>query len=489
MADYDEGLTRMKPLFFGSLFLFLPVVWLAQSLPERTAVPLHDWPAPRQLRRSQVQGQQRVATPQFQLPGSVTADVLVFVPIAPCRLADTRPSQPYPALGTTPLASLTPRTLPIAGACGVPTGGIAESYSLNVTVVPPSGPLGGYLLVYPNPATPIPLVASLTWSPGTAYQTNAVITAASSDGSVNVVANSPTDVVVDINGYYAAPTDASDDTALGSGALASETGGTDNTAFGWEALFDNTSGANNVAVGGGALGLNTSGCCNVAVGTEAMLNNLSGNYNTAIGFTAGMHLSAGNVNIMIANEGTPLDDHVIRIGDFETSTYIAGIFGNTLSGASPVVINSSGQLGVEAVSSRRYKEDIQDMGDSSKGLLRLRPVTFHYKKPEADGSKPIEYGLIAEEVADVYPDLVIRGADGQIESVQYQKLPAMLLNELQKEHRNAEEQAQQQARHAQRQDETIKKLEARLAVLEAQLTNAAAKVTSDKALPSAAGGR
>jgi hypothetical protein len=192
---------------------------------------------------------------------------------------------------------------------------------------------------------------------------------------------------------------------------------------------------------------------------------------------------------MIDNGGMSSDDHTIRIGTDQTSTYIAGILGNSLSSASPVVINSNGQLGVEGVSSRRYKEDIQDMGDASKGLQRLRPVTFHYKKSDADGSKPLEYGLIAEEVADVYPDLVVRGQDGQIESVQYQKLPAMLLNELQKEHRNAEEQAQQQARHAQQQDETIKKLEARLAVLEAEVTNATAKVISDKTPPTSPGGR
>ena len=107
-----------------------------------------------------------------------------------------------------------------------------------------------------------------------------------------------------------------------------------------------------------------------------------------------------------------------------------------------MVINSNGQLGVQPVitSSRRYKEDIQDMGDVSTGLLRLRPVTFHYKKPAPDGSKPIEFGLIAEEVDTVYPDLVVRGPDGQIDSVQYSKLPAMLLNELQKQYHHAEQQ-------------------------------------------------
>ncbi len=194
---------------------------------------------------------------------------------------------------------------------------------------------------------------------------------------------------------------------------------------------------------------------------------------------------AGSDNIMIGNGGTATDDHTIRIGavpddqNVQTSTYIAGILGNTLSNASTVVINSNGQLGVQPVitSSRRYKEDIQDMGDVSTGLLRLRPVTFHYKKPAPDGSKPIEVGLIAEEVDTVYPDLVVRGPDGQIESVQYSKLPAMLLNELQKQYHHAE----QQDRRAEQQDDTIHKLEARLAALEAQLANPAARTNSDTA--------
>ena len=113
----------------------------------------------------------------------------------------------------------------------------------------------------------------------------------------------------------------------------------------------------------------------------------------------------------------------------------------------------------------------------------MRPVTFHYKKADPDGTKPLEYGLIAEEVASVYPELVVRGQDGQIESVQYAKLPAMLLNELQKQYQKIQE----QHREAEQQKETIKKLEARLAALEAQLTNATAKAALDK--PPSAGGR
>jgi hypothetical protein len=480
-----------------SLLVLLPLALPAQPLHERTAAPPNNWPAPLHLQRSKLQTQQRALTPQFQLPGGITNDVLVFVPIAPCRLADTRPSQPYPALGTTPLASNTPRTLPIAGACKIPTGGIAEAYSLDVTVVPVSPTAGGYLLVYPNPQLPVPVnaVASLTWNPDATYQSNAVLTASSSDGSVNVVVNSATDVVVDINGYYAVPTDSNEDTALGRYALASDTTGSENTAFGYRALSDNTSGNYNVAVGFQAMNGST-GSSNTAIGIGA-LGDASGSNNIAVGSGAGGNLAAGSYNIEIGAIGLSSDDHTIRIGNPQTSTYIAGIVGTPLADAAPVVVNANGQLGVAPpmiVSSRRYKQDIQDMGDASKGLLRLRPVTFHYKKPDSDGTRPLEYGLIAEEVADVYPELVIRGLDGQIESVQYAKLPAMLLNELQKEHRNAEQQArhaEEQDRRAERQDQTIQKLEARLVALEAQLTNATAKLNPDKALllPSSETGR
>src|SRR5580658_7278647 len=206
---------------FLVLLVLLPLALAAQSLQERGVVPLKNWPAPGHVQRSQViQAPQGAVKPEFQLPGGVTQDVLVFVPLEPCRLADTRAGSGYPALGSTQLSSLAPRTLQVAGYCGiaysVPTGPLtAEAFSLNVTAVPSNGTPGGYLVVYPNPSTPVPLAASLTWNPGASYQTGAVITAASGNGSVNLAANFPTDVVVDINGYYSAPTDTGADTALG----------------------------------------------------------------------------------------------------------------------------------------------------------------------------------------------------------------------------------------------------------------------------------
>jgi hypothetical protein len=183
------------------------------------------------------------------MAGNVAGDPLIFVPVEPCRLADTRPGSGYPSLGSAPFAKLVARTLPVWGACGVSGTSSPEAYSFNVTVVPKAGTSGGYLLVYPNPISPVPVAASFTWNPNQSYQTGAVIAAPSTDGSVNVIASNTTDVVVDINGYYAPPTDANSDTALGIGALSSDASGTDNTAFGTGALTANINGSSNTKLG------------------------------------------------------------------------------------------------------------------------------------------------------------------------------------------------------------------------------------------------
>jgi hypothetical protein len=152
----------------------------------------------------------------------------------------------------------------------------------------------------------------------------------------------------------------------------------------------------------------------------------------------------------------------------QTSFFVAGTRGVTTgsNNAIPVLIDSNSQLGTVS-SSRRFKEEIHDMGEASSGLMQLRPVTFRHKKPFADGSKPIQYGLIAEEVAEVYPDLVARSADGQIETVKYQVLPTMLLNEVQRQQSEIRGQADQiraleQKNHA---------LQERLVKLEAALSS------------------
>jgi hypothetical protein len=224
-------------------------------------------------------------------------------------------------------------------------------------------------------------------------------------------------------------------TAIGMDTLEQNSTGYDNTAVGNDALHESTTGFFNTAVGVNALLWDTTGAQNTAVGAGALTFLTSGNSNIAVGNLAGAYLTTGTYNVHIANQGLSTDTNVIRIGDtHQTNTFVAGIRGVTTAAndAIPVVIDSAGQLGTVS-SSRRFKEDIRDMDEASSGLSRLRPVTFRYKKPYADGSKPIQYGLIAEEVAEVYPDLVARSADGQIETVKYQVLDSMLLNEMQRQ--------------------------------------------------------
>jgi len=257
-------------------------------------------------------------------------------------------------------------------------------------------------------------------------------------------------------------TTGSSNTAVGDNALYLNTSGYENTATGTSALYSNTTGQGNTANGTFALSQNN-GSQNTAMGVVVLNSNTTGNDNAAIGYYAlennstGIFNTAGGAtsnNIQIGNYGTAGDSGTIRIGiqGTQTSAFIAGIYGAATSAnnAVPVLIDSTRNLGTIS-SSRRYKEDIQDMGDASSGLMRLRPVTFRYKKPFEDGSKPVQYGLIAEEVADVYPDLVTRSPDGQVETVKYQVLDPMLLNELQK------------------QKAQIRSLEDRLARLEAAL--------------------
>ncbi len=229
----------------------------------------------------------------------------------------------------------------------------------------------------------------------------------------------------------------SDNIAVGPSVLGANTTGTWNTAVGASALNNNSVGTYNAAFGANAMGLNTSGTWNTAIGLQALNQNSIGTNNTAVGGNAGYNIT-GSYNIDIANLGTSTDSGVIRIGSAgnQTSTYIAGITGVGVSGAA-VIVDSNGQLGV-ASSSRRYKQDIEPMADASSRLFQLRPVRFRYIKPDANGNKPIQYGLIAEEVAKVFPELVVYNKDGQPETVAYHLLPGLLLNELQKEHEKVE---------------------------------------------------
>jgi Chaperone of endosialidase len=249
-------------------------------------------------------------------------------------------------------------------------------------------------------------------------------------------------------------TTGSQNVAVGASALANLTTGPSNTAVGLSALSSVAVGGYNVGVGFSALSSTTSssntavgylagsavttGSSNVLLGYGAGYAITTGSGNIAIGGAAGTVVTTGSHNIHVGNSGVSGDNATIRIGGqgVQLNTFIGGIRGQTPATASPhtVVIGSDGELG-SVVSSRRFKDDIADMGDASTRLFALRPVTFRYKQPMRDGSRPIDFGLIAEEVADVFPELATTDQDGVIDGVAYHKLPALLLNELQKQQR------------------------------------------------------
>ena len=257
-------------------------------------------------------------------------------------------------------------------------------------------------------------------------------------------------------------------TATGSFAMNSNTTGGDNTAYGWEALSSNTighditalggfalgantTGSYNTAVGSVALGGNTTGISNTAVGNSALTNLTTGNNNTAmgfnalvrsgrgsnniaLGFSAGSALTSGDNNIDIGNVGVTGESNHIRIGTqgTQTHTFIAGISGATVPTGVAVIVDSTGHLGT-STSSARYKEAIKPMDRTSDAILALKPVTFRYKH-DLDPEGIPQFGLVAEEVEKINPDLVTRDEQGKPYSVRYEAVNAMLLNEFLKEH-------------------------------------------------------
>ena len=259
--------------------------------------------------------------------------------------------------------------------------------------------------------------------------------------------------------------------AVGAAALLLNTVGSQNVAVGTDALVFNDSGAENTAIGFFALFENTTGGVNTAIGAEALLNNTTGFNNIAVGFAAGDVLTTGDDNIDIGNEGVADEAGTVRIGTdgTQTRTFIAGISGVVVSGAG-VVINASGQLGV-AASSARFKDEIKPMEKVSEVVLALQPVTFRYKK-EIDPERTPQFGLVAEQVAKVSPDLVIRDADGKPHSVRYEAVNAMLLNEFLKEHKKVE---QEQATVAELKS-TVAQQQKGMEVLTAQLKQQAAQI-------------
>jgi len=508
-----------------SLLVVLPMILTAQRAQENV-VPLKNWSTPQYWHSNQAEREAAAKpVPELQFSNNaVSTDALTFVAITPCRLVDTRgatagfngetpfngPSIPSGGTATFPVLNLGEAAANTEPApCGV-ISSIAQAYSFNLTVIPHGGGVVSYVTLFPAGGTQ-PFVATLNDGQGLIVNNAAIVPAGTGDGGVSVFNSGPAtiDIVIDMNGFFAAPSDLFGNTALGGGALASNTEGSGNTASGQSALASNTQGDDNTADGHNALQVNTlgeqntasgsqalvnnngsdntaagyiamssntSGGDNTAYGVSALFNNTTGSNNIAIGFQAGFSAPAGNSDsIYIGSAGSASDaTGTIRIGGDDNAgpTYIAGIYGATASGGTEVYVTSNGLLGT-ALSSGRFKEQITDMGDTSSKLLQLRPVNFFYKPEYDDGSHLPQYGLIAEEVAKVYPEMVAYGNDGQILTVKYQLLAPMLLNEFQKLHSDLDRQkleAEKRNQRAQQQDETVQQLQARIAALEALLS-------------------
>ena len=341
------------------------------------------------------------------------------------------------------------------------------------TLVGPTGATGaaGADSTVPGPTGPSGADSTVAGPQGATGATGADSTVAGPGGPTGATGATGLGLVMDGN----------NDTAGGTGALTSNNpsfGAEDNTALGSSSLNQNTGGYFNSAVGSSALLANQNGVGNTALGYEALIS-ATGSSNIGIGTVAGFEIGSGSSNIEIGNLGNAADGTgtgtsgpAIRLGTegTQTQTFVAGISGVTVAGGAEVYVDSNGQLGT-VTSSQRFKTDIRDMGSDSDALLALRPVTFRYK-PELDpkGKSP-QYGLVAEEVEKVSPDLVVRDKDNKAYSVRYNAVNAMLLNEFRKQHEKVETQ-----------EKTIADLQGQVATLTAAQRQVAAQQAEITAL-------
>jgi hypothetical protein len=293
--------------------------------------------------------------------------------------------------------------------------------------------------------------------------------------------------------------------AVGAGALGSNTTGAANTALGENALLRNTTASANTAVGRWAMVNRTIGERNTALGAYALSDNETHRFNTAIGsyalqhgagdnnialgYFSGRNISTGDNNIDIGNEGVAGENSTIRIGSAsQVRTFIAGISGSVVTGAI-VQVNAAGQLGT-APSAARFKDEIKPMNKASEAILALKPVTFHYKQ-EIDPYCTPQFGLVAEDVAKVNPDLVLRDSEGNIHTVRYEAVNAMLLNEFLKEHRKVEELEATVAEQRKDFQATIAKLQeiitAQIKEQAAQIQKVSAQLEASKPAPQVVG--
>jgi hypothetical protein len=300
-------------------------------------------------------------------------------------------------------------------------------------------------------------------------------------------------------------------TANGTLALFSNTDGNANTAVGYTALFSNTLGLGNTAVGDEALRANITGDANIAIGSQALIGNSTGGGNTAVGYfalyhnasgirnialgfnaghlttgsdnialgaDAGKNRTTGDYNIDIGNQGVAAEGNTIRIGTqgTQTATYIAGIQGAIATNGLAVFVDMNGKLGT-MTSSARFKEDIKPMDNASESILALKPVTFHYKN---DAMETAQFGLVAEAVAKVNPDLVVLDRDGNPYTVRYEQVNAMLLNEFLKEHKKVQEQGATIAQQRRDFEMAIAKQQKQIETLAAGLQKVSAQLEVSK---------
>ena len=263
-------------------------------------------------------------------------------------------------------------------------------------------------------------------------------------------------------------TTGNDNTAIGIGALTRNTTANSNTATGASALWGNRTGYRNTAIGGSALYRNAAGHGNTAIGSGALSKNTASN-NVALGLNAGSNLTNGDGNVCIGY-------NVVGVAGESSTTRIGNIYASIAS-ARPVYINSDGKLGT-LVSSRRFKEKIKPMDESSEAILSLKPVSFRYKK-EIEPNRAIMFGLIAEDVEKVDPDLVTRNDRGEAETVRYGAVNAMLLNEFLKEHRKVDEQGSRMEKR----DRVIAEQEVEIRTLASQLQKVSDQLESIKCAP------
>jgi hypothetical protein len=232
-------------------------------------------------------------------------------------------------------------------------------------------------------------------------------------------------------------------------------------------MFNNISGSNNTAIGYAALGVNRFGSGNIA-----------------LGYFAGSAPNLGNNNIYIGNTGgVELESNTIRIGTqgTQTGTFVAGIFGSTVASGVGVIVNSTGQLGTQP-SSARFKDEIRPIDKASEAILALKPVAFRYKK-DVDPDRTLQFGLVAEDVEKVNPDLVARDADGKPYTVRYEAVNAMLLNEFLKEHRKVEEQGATIAQLKKELQATAAEQQKQIEALTTRLQKVSAQLELNKSAP------